>query len=186
MEAEATIEETMQTVEQFASAVQNKDYELITSLLAEDGKFNTQDTELNTIDGSSKVEFLKWLSTALTGIEISKIEYDTCVLCKTGNPVVIFNEGQFPKVKKDLSIKSMNGLMLEIKDGLITGISFCYYFAERENKTQADCLIPKIDKLEAEGLPRILAAKIVFTKEGYLKDEGVSDGPVIYIAPDIV
>ena len=183
----AIINDTKQTVEVFASAVQNKDYELITSLLAEDGKFNIQDTDLNTQDGCSKADFIKWLSTALTGIEISKIEYDTCILCKTGNQVVIFNDGLFPMVKKDISKKSINGLMLDIKDSLIYGISFCYYFSTKENKSQMDCLIEKRDKLMGKGFPQIMAVKIAFKLGGYLDNinEGEENGPVLYIPPDL-
>ena len=77
----------------------------------------------------------------------------------------------------------MNGLMLEIEDSLVRGITFCHFFADRENNTQSECMVPKIDKLQATGLPRVLAAKIVLSQEGYIND--TEDGPQLYIAPDI-
>lgn len=126
-------------VHSFATAVQNKDFDLIASLLADDGEFQIQDALLDTVEHCSKSVFMDWLKPVLYPVIIDKIQYDNCILCKVGNPVVIFNEGQFPKVKKDSSTKSMNGLMLEIRDNLIYEVNFCYSFAHLENMYQFEC-----------------------------------------------
>ena len=86
---------TQEIVEQFSGAVRSKDMARIAMLLADNGEYNTQDAELNTITDSNKVQFLDWLTKQLSQNEVAKIEYDTCILCRTGNPVVLFNEGLF-------------------------------------------------------------------------------------------
>jgi hypothetical protein len=147
--------------------VQEKNLDLLSSLLAEDGTFNTKDGDLNPIDNSSKVEFLSWFLPVLSETNISSIEYDNCILCKTGNPVVLFNDGQFPAMKVESANKSMTGLMLDISDGLIKEIAFCYSFASRENKYQFECNSEEVDKLIAQGVPLMEAIEIVLTKKGY-------------------
>ena len=169
-----TTTSTKDIVQQFAAAVQNKDFEQIASLLAEDGKFNTQDAELNTLEATGKDEFMNWFIPALSGTSISSIEYDTCILCKMGNPVVLFNDGKFPARKLETASKSMTGLMLDIADGLICGISFCYYFATRENKYQYECLSEEVDKLVATGMTLRQAASIVLIEKGYMSNNSSS------------
>jgi hypothetical protein len=157
-------------VKQFASAVQVKDIRLVASLLADDGEFNTQDEDLNTIDNSTKTAFIQWLTTALSVTEISKIEYDQCLYCKIGNPVVLFNNGKFPPIKREMSSKCKTGLMLDIKDGLIREIAFCYTFLERENCYQYECPEQKkeIDSLVAMGIPLREAVNIMLKNRGYI------------------
>ena len=124
-----------QIVKQFAKAVQEEDFELIASLLADDGVYHTQDVELNTINDSNKGAYLDWLSRQLSQKDVTKIEYDNCILCRTGNPVVLFNEGLFV-LQQEHKAKSRTGFMLHIVDGLIHEIAFCFSFAQRENKSQ--------------------------------------------------
>ena len=161
-----TIINTRKIVKTFAAAVIDKNFELIESLLAEDGNFQRQDAKLETISINCKYAFMEWFRNALSVVNITKIEYDNCILCNVGAPVVIFNDGQFPKVRLGAE-KSMNGLMLEIQEGLIKGIAICYCYAVRENKTQYECMKPKVDKLMSEGLPMMEAINMVFKSEGY-------------------
>ena len=163
----ATINETKQIVEQFATVVRNKDFELIASLLVDDGNFNTQDAELNTQDGCNKAAFMEWLKPALSATTIEQVEYDQCLHCRIGNPVVLFDGGQFPPMKLDSSSKSITGLMLDINNGLIREISFCYTFLGRENKYQFECNGEEIKKLTDNGMPLREAVHKVLTERGY-------------------
>ena len=98
---------------------------------------------------------------------ISKIEHDQCLHCKIGNPVILFNDGKFPPVKKEMANISINGLMLDIQDGLIREIKFCYTLLCRTNKYQYECISPLVDKLTDTGIPLMKAIDIVMVREGY-------------------
>jgi len=175
----ATINDSKQIVEQFAAAVRDKDYELIASLLAEDGEFHTQDSELNSIDNSNKAAFMQWLIPALSATTVEQVDYDQCLHCKIGNPVVLFNGGKFPPVRKDSSSVSTQGLMLDIADGLIKEISFCYTFLSRENKYQFECNGEEIKKLIAKGMPLKEAVNKVLTERGYKDIRSTSGRKVV-------
>ena len=110
---------------------------------------------------------MKWLIPALSAVTIKTVEYDQCLHCRIGNPVVIFNAGQFPLIKREMSNVSMTGLMLDIKDDLIREMGFCYTFLDRENRYQFECHSEAIDKLTATGVPLMEAIDIVLTREGY-------------------
>ncbi|MCF8450422.1 MAG: hypothetical protein K9G49_11185 [Taibaiella sp.] len=62
----ATIIDPREITRQFAKAVQKKDFTIIENLLADNGEFNTEDADLNTIDSSSKSVFMDWLKFVLT------------------------------------------------------------------------------------------------------------------------
>lgn len=161
------INDTKEIIQTFAKAVQDKDFDLITSLLADDGGFELLDEKLD-ITSESKAAYMNWIKAVLSDTTITKIEYDTCILCAMGNPVVLFNDGQFPKVKKDHSRKSMNALMLDIADGKIKEIKFCNFLAGRENKFQFECNGVEIQKLiETTGISVDDAISIVLAKNGY-------------------
>ncbi len=150
---------------QFAHAVQQKNMDMIASMLADNGEYNTQDAELNTITDCSKAAFIDWLSRQLSQKEITTTEYDTCILCRTGNPVVLFNEGLFV-LQQEHKAKSRTGFMLHIVDGLIQEIAFCFSFAHRENKSQAEYDNDEVNKLTAQGVPLIEAIETVLTARG--------------------
>jgi|GEM_PF-2223778 len=163
-----SITQTKDLVKIFAAAVQEKAFDQIASLLADNGNFQTQDAKLETIVNCSKAAFMEWFIPALSTTIIDKIEYDNCILCKMGAPVIIFNDGLFPKVKNDASRKSMNGLMLEIENGLIKGISICYAYAIRENKYQFERDGEEMKKLmeQIPGMTIYEAVEIVLTRKG--------------------
>jgi hypothetical protein len=141
---------TNEIVTLFTEAVLEKNYVLISELLSDKGEYTIQDKDLETID-VNKTEFLKWFLAKLRDIKILSVDYDQCSLCKIGNPVIIFNKGLFPKTAIDDSEKSMTGLMLDIQENKIIGITFCYSFLHRENKYLLDCKAEKIKKLMNEG-----------------------------------
>lgn len=185
-----TITNTKEIVILFAKAVQDKDSELITSLLADDGEYHTQDADLNTIEHSNKSAFIEWLQVQLSKKEITKIEYDNCILCRTGNPVVLFNEGLFV-LQQEHKAKSRTGFMLDIVDGKIKEIMFCFYFAHRENKPQWEYDSDEVKKLTAQGVPLIDAIETVLTARGCTNIWGNRprpdhlNGPKIYMPPDL-
>lgn len=149
----------------FSQAVRDKELEVISSLLSPDGVFDTQDRELATVQ-ADRDTYLAWFSSLLKKAVIHSVDYDTCIHCRMGNPVVLFNDGQFPRRIKDDSEKAMTGLMLEIDNGLITGISFCYSFAHRENCYQFERYGPLVDDLVSQGIPLREACRIVTEQHG--------------------
>ncbi len=161
----ATIIDPREITRQFAKAIQNKDFTIIENLLANDGEFNTQDADLNTIESSSKSTFMDWLKFVLTKQSVTSIEYDQCILCKMGNPVVLFNDG-FLIRQEDSRERAKTGFMIDVVDGIIKEIAFCYYFADRENKSQLEYDSIEIKKLEATGVPLVEAIEIVLSARG--------------------
>lgn len=156
---------TIEILKQFSYAVRDKDIEVISLLLSPTGVFAAQDGELGTIQ-VFKDTFIQWLNSRLKTAEITGIEYDTCIHCSMGSPVVLFNDGQFPRIIADDSEKIMTGLMLEVNDGLITGISFCYSFAHRENRCHFEVLGDRVKELTAQGMPLMQACNTVVEKYG--------------------
>ena len=149
----------------FSGAIKENNLELISSLLCTDGIFETQDDESNTLE-SDKQTFINWLSLKLNAVTIQTINYDNCLQCKMGNLVVSFNDGQFPRVIKDSSERTKTGLMLEIKNGTINHIKFCFVYGEAENKYQFECNAEKIKDFMASGLTFEDAYKKTFDVDG--------------------
>jgi hypothetical protein len=58
---------------------------------------------------------------------------DQCLYCRIGNPVIILENGKFPVFTKKDWEKEKCGLMLEFKDNLISGITFCFLFLHTDN-----------------------------------------------------
>ena len=146
-----TLENTSEVIKIFAVAIKEKNIELIVSLLSEKGIYDTQLPDLKTIE-SDKVTFVDWFSDKLKTTKISSVTFDQCLHCKIGNPVVLFNNGEFPRIIKDSSERSKTGLMLDIKEGKITNIKFCYVFAQTENKYKFECDGEQIKKHMSDGL----------------------------------
>ena len=69
-----------------------------------------------------------------TASEPVTVEYDQCLFCKVGNPVVLFNGGTFPHNPVEFYERNKQGLMLEFEDDLISGITFCGTFVRTHNK----------------------------------------------------
>jgi len=148
-----TLTRTADIVNEFALATQNKDIKVLKNLLYQGGEFeieNESDFSVRLI--VTKQKFLKWYKTKLENIDITEINYDQCLHCSIGNPVVLFNQGKFPREEKDSSARSKTGLMLNIKDTKITEIRFCFVFLKTENKCGFEVDGEKIRALIAQGL----------------------------------
>jgi len=119
----------------FAKAISLGDKNTLLRILSDTGKFQIQDKNLETIP-TDKETFISWILNKKESAETIEFYFDQCLLCKIGNPVVIFNDGQFPSVQKDSSGINKTGIMLNINDNQINEIRFCYTFLKTENKYQ--------------------------------------------------
>jgi len=135
----------------FALASKNCDLELLNNLLSKDGAFHIQDTLLETIE-VSKDEFLRWYKEKLDAVPIESIDYDQCLHCYLGKPVVLFNNGKFPRQVQDSSERTKTGLALNISGNKIIEIAFCYTFLKMENKYVYQATGDRIKKFIEDGL----------------------------------
>ena len=156
-----TLTSTQNIAIEFAMASERKDLHHLESLLSENGTFDIQTADLETLE-VGKHEFIKWYEKMLRETEITSIAYDRCLHCFIGNRVVLFNDGQFPRSIKDCSERSKTGIMLDIQDGLISTLKFCYLFVEADNPYVVECQLAKINEYKALGMPFKEAYKNVF------------------------
>ncbi len=122
----------------FAHAASDNNLEVISALLSENGTFDIQTPDLETLE-VGKHQFLSWFTNKLSETKITSIQYDQCMHCHIGNPVVLFNEGQFPRKIKDSSERSKTGILIESESDLITILKFCYLFLVTDNKYDFEC-----------------------------------------------
>lgn len=146
-----TLTKTQDISIEFALASERKDLHHLQNLLSEDGTFDIQLADLETQE-VGKHEFIKWYGMKLQETEITSIAYDRCLFCFIGNRVVLFNDGQFPRIVKDDSERSKTGIMLDIQDGLISTLKFCYLFAVVDNKFVFECRIDRIKEFQGQGM----------------------------------
>lgn len=138
-------------VKQFANAVKEKDVALFSSLLDDDGVYEIETKKLKIIK-AKKSAFITWLTTKLNSSEIHSVVYDQCLHCQIGNPVVLFNDGRFPRTTTEGSDRSKTGLMFELNDDKISYIKFCFLFVKTENKFNFECRAEKIKQYMDDGL----------------------------------
>lgn len=119
-------------LQKFELAIQTKDISLLKSILYKKGEFDIQDKKFNT--QTRKIQgFINWFGPKLENTTIESIKLDQCLHCKIGNTVLLINNGTFPRTRVNSFERSKTGLMIEIKDDLITTIKFCYVFLKTEN-----------------------------------------------------
>ncbi len=147
----------------FADAVIKKDLISIGSLLHPDGRFEIVHEDL-IIPDTDKDTFMEWFADKLKGSNIQSVVFDTCILCLTGNPVLIFNDGQFPWKVTNFAARSKSGLALELRDDKFSMIKFCYVFLKNENKYNFECTGQKIKHLMKTGSSFEEAYKIVMNE----------------------
>jgi hypothetical protein len=136
---ETTLKSVKDLIAEFSNATTEKDFISIEKILDEKGIFEIQDNNLEMID-VGKNEFLTWYKNTLSTVEILEHHYDQCVGCSFGKQVVLFNDGSFPRVQKDLSDRSKTGFMIDSENGKITKIAFCFVFLKTENKYIFECV----------------------------------------------
>jgi hypothetical protein len=148
-----TLTQTKDIAAEFALASKNNDIGLLKKLLSKDGSFHIQSPSLDTIE-VQREEFLEWYKKKLDATTIESIEYDQCLLCLLGKPVVLFNNGKFPRQVKDSSERAKTGLVLNIRDSKIIEMGFCYTFLRTENKNVFETTGEKIGKYIEAGIPK--------------------------------
>ena len=144
---------------EFALASKNKNIELLKALLSEDGTFHIQDQASNTIK-VGREDFLKWYKEKLDVTTIESIEYDQCLFCLLGSPVVLFNNGKFPRQVKDCSERTKTGLALNIIENKIAEMGFCYSLLKTENEPIFEATFKKIARYMEAGIPKKEAISI--------------------------
>ena len=132
-EKEAVVDKEIEN--KFAKAIVEMNFTLLSDLLHDAGVFNIQDEELETKD-VKKEQFIHWIINKRKGVTQLQYYFDQCLHCFIGNPVVIFNDGTFPREIHDSSEKSKTGLMLNIVANKIDVVNFCYTLLNTENKYQ--------------------------------------------------
>ncbi len=129
-------EKEKDTVADFIFAVETKNMITLANLLSEGGEFEIDDEKRESHE-VGKYQFLAWFEKKLKKTTIRNSSTDQCLRCQIGNPVVFFNNGEFPK--KNLSFERPRmGLMLEINNGKIALIQFCYTFLHSKNERRCD------------------------------------------------
>lgn len=173
----ATINDAKQIVEQFASAVHNKDFELIDRLLADDGDYNNRQDGLPIPDDNTKKTFIKWFIEELSASTVDKVDFDTCNGCSLGNPVVLFNGGQFPasKPERGWGNNATIAMMLSISDGKINKIKFCNQMAVTKSKFWFQIIGYEIMQYETETGASFNEAYEVVLKRHNVWTEGMGE-----------
>jgi hypothetical protein len=146
-----TASKSKEIATKFALASKNSDIVLLKRLLSKDGSFHIQDPSLETIE-VSRDEFLRWYKEKLDTVTIESIDYDQCLHCYLGKPVVLFNNGKFPRQVQDSSERTKTGLALNISGNKILEIAFCYTFLNMENKYVYQATGDRIKKYIEDGL----------------------------------
>ncbi len=119
----------------FARSIVDMDFELLVDLLDDAGEFNIQDDNQQTIDVNNE-QFLQWIITKRKEVDKLDFYFDQCLYCSIGNPVVMFNDGNFPREIYTSAEKSKTGLMLNVKSDKIDVVRFCHTLLNTENKYQ--------------------------------------------------
>jgi hypothetical protein len=118
--------------QEFAEACVMKDRDFLREMLSEDGVFEIQDESLETVE-VGKEAFLSWFFPIMIHQLVLPFHIDRCKGCMRGKPVIIFQDGQFPR-KKKWPDYYRTGLLIEEKDDKIIKIMFCFSFCETPNK----------------------------------------------------
>ena len=133
----ATNQRTL-TIE-LAEAISKFNIDDFEKLLSENGEFQILNDKDETII-RKKSDFITWLNNCFDEFmqaneDRNQLEYtvDSCLHCRIGNPVIIFENGRFPVFTRKSWEREKIGLMLEFGDNLICGITFCGVFLKTDN-----------------------------------------------------
>ena len=129
-------EKEKDTVADFIFAVETKNMITLANLLSEGAEFVIED-EKGKIQEIGKYQFLAWFEKKLKKTTIRNSSIDQCLRCQIGNPVVFFNNGEFPKKNQSFE-RPRTGLMLEINNNKIALIQYCYTFLHSKNERRCE------------------------------------------------
>lgn|GEM_PF-3475890 len=91
---------TVDLVKEFTSCILESRPDDLYDLLAPDGEFNAQDAERNNTE-VNRDGFISWIKSRLAEESVTAYYYDQCTFCSIGSPVVLFNDGSFPRQIQD-------------------------------------------------------------------------------------
>jgi hypothetical protein len=139
-----------QLTEKFANAVARFEISEVAQLLSENGEYNWMKRQGELVDAGTKQGFLSWLSERFapyifTGSQQLSYEFDQCIFCRVGNPMVLFEAGHFPVQPIDPFDRDKQGLMLEFENDIINRITFCVGFLNTENDCQYQYCRDRVD-----------------------------------------
>ena len=161
---------TKDLIKEFTKATINGDLDLIELLLDENGVFEITDSEMEIIE-TGKYEFLNYYKNALANVGVKESCYDQCIGCNVdcsfGSQVVLFNNGYFPKIQKDIYDREKIGFMIDGNKGKISKIGFCSLFHKTENKTIFECIGSTVVQFMKTGLTMGQALKKLHTSPEY-------------------
>ena len=132
----------------FANAIQESNFELLQKLLADSGEYQISlNKETFYV---KKIEFVFWMIEQRKKFDHLAYHFDNCTFCEIGQPVVIFNDGAFPKVHKSASEREKMGFMLQVENNKIIHIKICHSFLQTENKCLVDVTLERVNAYEKE------------------------------------
>lgn len=163
-------------VEKFAKALANYRVEDVEPVLAE-GEYNYFDIEGEEVEEGTREGYIVYLNRVcepmrFTAAQPASIEFDQCLFCKMGNPVVLLNGGNCPYHSREISAQEKHGLMLEFKEDKISGVSFCVSFLKNENCYRFETNTPFGDRdlhrdpLSIEEIAKLLAVRRLTDMDG--------------------
>ena len=137
-------------IAELADAISSFNIASVEFLLSEDGKFAVQDENYEIII-SGKDDFLHWLSRCYrksgSGSKLRKNLSYTIIQSmhrRTGNPILVFEEGRFPVFAVNQAKNEQSGLVVISNEILITGIELCFLVMKTESPFiyEKKCLRP--------------------------------------------
>jgi len=131
---------SLKLVQSFVVASKNADILTVDEILDDNGNYEilSKDSKIKCVE---KLEFLKWYNIKLEQVNLKSVIYDKAIIENSLNNVVIFNDGEFPKIPLDLSDKIKTGFVFNVDRGKINSIKFCDAFLKTSNSTVYDVLV---------------------------------------------
>ena len=140
-----------EVIENFVIACKTVDIKRIEGMLADTGEYDVQDDALEAIV-TDKSTFLIWFKQRLEQTKIESVDYDNCLYCNIGCPVVLFNKGEFPRRARSLSENSTTGLRIGVGNGSINRVQFCNNLVRTETQFEFERVGHKIVDLTKKGV----------------------------------
>lgn len=138
-------------LESFVDAFKTVDFQKLEEILSDTGEFDVQDDALETI-ASDRSTFLHWIKPRLKQTPIVSVDYDQCLFCDIGCPVVLFNKGEFPRRARSFGENSTTGLRVGIENGTIKRIQFCNNLTNTKTQFEYERVGHKISELTKTGM----------------------------------
>lgn len=120
-------------VMEFSEALINKDIELLTSILDDNGKYVIIDHKFE-LPIVGKTEFITFLKRKLHKHPVTSFKNDFCNGCFKGNLIMFYNDGAFPWNVLEQGFGAKSAFKFTIINNKISTIRFCHNFQQKQNK----------------------------------------------------